>query len=82
MGKQTNGVGGQPGQVALLERLGAQLHHERVYERVLNVAHDAERAVHFGQLLDHEDGGHERAARATIPTRYLDAHQLHLNLHI
>ena len=70
-----DGVAGQPGQVLLLDGLGAPLEDGRVDQGVVHVAHDAHAGVDARKLLDGDDGGGEVHAAAAVLLGDLDAHQ-------
>ncbi len=74
--RESHRIAGQSRQIELLLLLRALVHQQRVYERVLNVAQHRHWRVHLRQLLDHQDGGEEGGARASVLRSDLDPHQL------
>lgn len=67
-------VCGEAGQVLLLLLLRAQGGHQRVDQRVLDVTQHRHGRVHLRQFFDHQDGGEEGGAGASIFWINLDAH--------
>lgn len=73
--ERSDRVGGELGEVLLLERLGPPLHEGRVAERVVHVDHDGHGGVGARELLNGNDGGGKVHAGAAVLFGNLDAHE-------